>query len=42
MAKYEGRVWLIVNNEGKFTYEDAYFDQNEINIQLGYTLAAPK
>lgn len=33
-------IWSF-NNEGKATYEEVYFDQNDINIQLGYTLTPP-
>jgi len=34
-------IWSF-DNEGKATYEDVYFDQNDVNIQLGFTIAPPK
>lgn len=34
-------IWSF-NNEGHATYEDVYFDQNDVNIQLGYTMTPPK
>ena len=33
-------IWTF-DNDGKATYEEVYFDQNDINMQLGFTLSAP-
>lgn len=33
-------IWTF-DNDGKATYEDVYFDQNDINMQLGIPLSAP-
>jgi steroid delta-isomerase-like uncharacterized protein len=33
-------IWTF-DNDGKATYEEVYFDQNDINMQLGFTLTAP-
>ena len=34
-------IWTF-NSEGKASYEEVYFDQNDVNIQLGYTLTRPE
>lgn len=34
-------IWSF-NKEGQAINEDVYFDQNDINMQLGYTLTPPK
>ena len=34
-------IWSF-NDKGIATYEDVYFDQNDVNVQLGYTMTPPK
>ena len=34
-------IWSF-DSQGIATYEEVYFDENDINIQLGFTLNPPK